>query len=430
MLWNRFERFVDDIMREEPIVGLGVAVAKHGRVLYSNGFGVADLETKAPVTPETIFGVASVTKSFTALAVMRLVEQGRLSLDAPLVDYLPEFRLAGVKDMSAIKLCHLLTHSTGLPPMRRRQDLTTFAEHIAHLAGEETELLGEPGIYVSYCNDTYLLLGAVIEAVTGTSFRRHIAEVILEPLDMRRSTLEDHLLHTFGNLSTPYVFDNDAKLYSAVPWPVLNNYAVGGGVRSCLNDLIKYGGAYIGTHRLVEPATRRAMYSQGLPVGQNAWYGFGLRYTPAHGGVTLVEHGGGQPGVSSHFGFVPEEGIVAAVLANVTNVGAARLWLGAINTALHLPLEYDTNALQPQDFTGSLSAYVGTYSSAEGGRVVIEAAAGKLTAQTEEITHELTYAGGNTFFFNYRGQRVLRFYLGPAGRAWAVLFGLRMLRRQ
>lgn len=430
MLWDQLEQYVDNLRREEPVVGLGVAVAKHGKLLYSHSFGMADLETKTPVTLDTVFGVASVTKSFTALAVMRLAEQGRLSLDAPVIAYLPKFKLTCVRDITAIKLRHLLTHSTGVPPLRRRQDLTTFAEHIAFLADEEVELLGEPGMFVSYCNDTFLLLGAVIEAVTKTSFRRHITEVILEPLGMLRSTLDDHVLPTLGNLSTPYVYDKESSRYSAVPWPVLNNYVVGGGIRSCLSDLLQYGGAYIGTHHLVKPATTSAMYSQGLPVGKNSWYGFGWRYTPAHGGVTLVEHGGGQPGVSSHFGFVPEEGIVAAVLANVTNVSAARIWLGAVNTALNLPLGYNTSDALVQDFTGDLSAFTGTYSCAEGGRVVIKEVAGKLTAQTEGMTHELNFAGDGTFFFDYRGQRTLRFYLDPAKGVWAVLFGLRMLQRQ
>lgn len=430
MRWGQFEKYVDRLMSEEPIVGLGVSVAKHGRELYHRGFGVVDLETRAPVNKDTIFGTASVTKSFTALAVMRLVEQGRLSLDAPVSDYLPKFRLVNVRDITEIKLRHLLTHSTGLPPMRRRQELMNFDEHLDYLGNEPVRLLGLPGEYTSYCNDTFLLLGAIIEVVTGSSFRQHITNTILGPLDMRRSTLDDNMLGTLSNLATPYIYHAKIARYCAEAWPVLNNYAVGGGVRSCLSDLMKYGEAYIGLRYLAGPLTIRAMYSQGLPVGKNTFYGFGLRYTPVHSGVTLVEHGGGQTGVSSHFGFAPEDGLVVAVLANVTNVSAAMIWLAAMNTALGLPLEFNTNEELPQDFVGDLAAFVGTYISAEGGRITVVESDGKLAAETDGMQHELVYAGGSTFFFRYRGQRVLRFYTNPADQAWAVLVGLRMLRRE
>ncbi|MBT9177500.1 MAG: Penicillin-binding protein 4* [Firmicutes bacterium] len=427
--WTQFDQFVSTLMAEEPIVGLGVTVTEHGKTIYCRGFGVADLETKAAVTEETIFGIASVTKSFTALAVMRLVEQGLLSLDASVCYYLPAFRLREVPDITAIKLRHLLTHSTGLPPMRRRQDLMGFASHLEFLAHEQVMLLGAPGQYVSYCNDTFLLLGAVIEAVTGSGFRQHITDTILKPLGMKRSTLEDDVLSTLGNLSTPYTYQTSTKTHQAEAWPVLNNYAVGGGVRSCLRDLLKYGQVYLGATPLAHPATIHTMWSEGLPVGKNASYGFGLRYSPAHGGVTLVEHGGGQPGVSSHFGFVPERGIVAAVLANVTNVSAARVWLAAVNTALGLPLHYNTNEELPQLLERNLEPFVGTYTSAEGGQVAVAEDNGKPVAKTEGLTHALIYAGGTTFFFNYRGQRVLRFFLDAGEKAWAVQFGLRILRR-
>ncbi len=430
MRWDKFEQYVENIMSEEPIVGLGVAVAKHGQELFCRGFGVADLETRAPVDKDTIFGTASITKSFTALAVMRLVEQGQLSLDVPVSTYLPKFKLPGVRDITTIKLRHLLTHSTGLPPMRRRQELTTFDEHLDFLGNETVPLLGAPGEYVSYCNDTFLLLGAIIEAVTGTGFRQHITQVILEPLQMQRSTLNDNMLGTLGNLSTPYMYHGDSKRHSAETWPKLNNYVVGGGVRSCLSDLMKYGEAYIGLRYIASPLATRAMYSQGLSVLKNTSYGFGLRYTPAHGEVTVVEHGGGQVGVSSHFGFAPEAGLVVAVLANVTNVSAARIWLAALNTALDLPLEFSTTEELPHHFAGHLSAYVGTYTSAEGGKVTVMESGDKLAVETEGMRHELTYAGGSTFFFRYRGQRVLRFFLNSTGEAWSVLFGLRMLRRE
>ena len=89
--WGEFEAFVEEIMEKEQIPGVAVALSQNGKTIYKKGFGKRDLETNEPVTPETIFGVASITKSFTALAIMKLAEEGKLQIDDPVAKYLPEF---------------------------------------------------------------------------------------------------------------------------------------------------------------------------------------------------------------------------------------------------------------------------------------------------------------------------------------------------
>jgi len=430
VLWEKLELFIARIMDEEPFVGLSVGVAQAGEVIYAQGFGVADLETKRAVTPETIFGTASVTKSFTALAVMRLAEQGHLSLNDAVTKFLPAFRLQGADDVSAIKIRHLLSHTSGLPPMRRRQDLITFAQHIDFLANEPMPMLGAPGEYISYSNDAFLVLGALIEAISGSTYLDHMSESVLRPLGMTRSTMDVTALESFTDISTPYVHHRSTDQFEAQKWPVLNNYVVGGGVRSCVHDLLTYGGVYTGQENLATAETLRAMYTTGLPVSRNSYYGFGWRFTPDHAGLTLVEHGGGQPGVSSHFGFVPEKRLCVAVLANVTGVSAARIWLAAVNAAMGLPLDYNTNDEKLQDFVGDWQAYTGAYASAEGGHLKVFCDEGSLHLAAEGLEHKLTYCGNHTFFYNYRGQRTVRFHLKGTSPAWAAFSGLRMLVKQ
>ena len=162
--WQEYTQFVKEVMEREHIVGTAIAVAQKGEVLFQQGFGWRDIEQQLPVTPDTIFGCASVSKSFTAMAIMQLADAGLLSVDDPVNKYLPEFKLKGLDDQNQVKIKHLLTHTTGLPPMRRRQDIATFDEHLEFLNNEDYTLLGEAGQYYSYCNDTFLLLGLLSNA--------------------------------------------------------------------------------------------------------------------------------------------------------------------------------------------------------------------------------------------------------------------------
>lgn len=424
--WARLEKYVLGIMREENIAGCAIAISRHGEVLFAKGLGVRDVKTQEPVTANTIFGVASVTKSFTALAIMALAAEGKLSVHDPVIKHLPEFALPGVGHIGEIKIYHLLSHTTGIPPMRRRQELQTFAQHLEYLATEPLQLLGRPGEYISYCNDVFLLLGAIIERLTGQRYADYITNKIVKPLGMGRTTLYTDALASFDDVSTPYIYNRAEQRLEQQPWPRLGNYEVGGGVRSCVLDLLKYGDTYLSPVSLGIP-----MYIPVHPLGRNSFYGYALKITPHHAGVTLVEHSGGQPGVSANFGFVPERGLVVAVLANVTGVSAARIWLAAVNVTLGLPLEFSTAVEYPHDCsTVPTQQYVGVYSSQEGGRLSISQYNGCLMAETEGESFPLYYSGDDYFFFTYRGQKVIHFFSGADGIPWAAFLGLRILRRE
>ena len=434
-------------MKENHIVGASVAVADKSQVLYAGSFGVRDLKSQEPVTPETIFGCASVSKSFTAMAMMRLAARGVLTVDDPVVKHLPEFHLVGAKDMSLVKIRHLLSHTTGLPPMTRRQDITDLDEHVKYLASAEYELLGEPGEYFSYCNDTFLLNGLIIQRKSGQLYRRHMTRHILDVAGMNRSTYNLEELEKLGNLSTPYTYNRAERTHEEQDWPVLGTYEVGGGVRSCVMDLMKYGQIYLNQgktldgEQIVPSDELRKMWNSPMyPTGRSTHYHFALQVTPnyADRGITLAEHGGGQPGVSSNFGFVPEKGITAAVLTNVGGVPAGAIWLAAVNVALGLPL--DTKKSVEVDSGASpkeLERFTGLYSCDEGGRIELFMDGKELKLRTESEEIMLKAADGHTLFYEDKGQQfVLRFYFDDGlsqtslSKPWAVLARSRMLRRQ
>ncbi|HSL93717.1 MAG TPA: serine hydrolase domain-containing protein [Bacillota bacterium] len=430
MDFREFEAFVAATMAEENIPGLAVAVSRHGETIYSKGFGVKDIATQEAVTPHTVFGTASVTKSFTALAIMKMCAQGLLSVEDAVIWHLPELVVPGISDMSKLKVRHLLSHTTGVPPLRRRQDIEGFAEHMDFIAHEEFKLLGEPGDYLSYSNDLFLVLGAIIERISGRKYRDYIQEEIIEPLGMNNSTIHHDRVACFADITIPYMYNKETCQPEAKPWPVLNNYEVGGGVRSCVSDLLKYGAAYF-SNIIVPQEVSAMMYRPVYAIGRNSSYGFALKVTPNHAGVTLVEHGGAQAGVSANFGFVPEAGLVVAVLCNVTGASASRIWLAAVNTALGHPLSYSTDietaaASLPDD----VMKYAATCCSAEGGRICVNGDTTGLRITFEGEEYDLHYAHDEVFFFNYRGQKVVRFYLDGEGLPWAAFVGLRMLVRE
>ncbi len=428
--WSGFEAYVEQRMNKENIAGAAIAVSQHGNTIYQKGFGVTNIETKQPVTPETVFGIASVTKSFTALAVMMLAEEGKLSVDAPVVKYLPEFSLRGLHDRNSVKVHHLLSHTTGLPPMRRKEELNQFRDHLTYIGNEEYELLGQPGEYFSYSNDAFLLLGGIIEQLTGQLFRRFVTERILQPLQMYRSTFSLEEVAKLSNVSVPYLQDSETGMLTEAAWLTLGNYEVGGGIRSNVLDLLRYGQVFVNAGQSI--ASERYVSKMRQPVhkiGRNAFYGYGLEIKPGYSGVTLVGHGGAHPGVSAHFGFVPEQGLVAAVLTNVSSAPAEEMWLATVNTALGFPVEQKCT-VEPQYEASEeeLQRLVGNYQSAEGGNLTIYLEQGTPKAEVQNTVHVLRASGSDTLVFE-KGEYPIRFLFKERGRAWAAFFGYRMWTR-
>ncbi|MGI6660366.1 MAG: serine hydrolase domain-containing protein [Bacillota bacterium] len=454
--WATLEQYIEEMMERHHIVGAAVAVADKKEVIYAKGFGVKDIQTQEPITPETVFGCASVSKSFTAMAIAQLAGKGMLSVDDPVIGHIPEFRLAGMEDMSQVKIRHLLSHTTGLPPMKRREEIIDLDEHVEYIASAEYELLGPPGKYFSYCNDTFLLNGLIIQRKSGQLYRRYMTQHILDAAGMHRTSYNLEELPKMGNVSTPYSYNRKTGEHEVQQWPVLGTYEVGGGVRSCVLDLMKYGQIYLNDGKApngkqIAPADglRQMWNSPMYAVDRNTYYHFALKVTPnyADTGVTLVEHSGGQPGVSSNSGFVPEKGITVAVLTNVGEVPAAAIWLAAVNTVLGLPIdaqrsvEVDSGASSEE-----LARFAGLYESDEGGKLDLCMDGNVLKLRIEDREFEVKASDRCTLFFEDMGQqRVLRFYfhdesdaggcdtqIGASGgsKPWAVLAGSRMLRRK
>lgn len=437
MNWSSFEKSVVERMTQEHIPGLVVAVSQNGEIIYEKGFGIRDFTTKKPATPETIFGTASVTKSFTALAIMQLAEAGKLSVHDSVSKYLPSFRIQGVDPIEDIKIHHLLTHTTGLAPIERHESFNLFHDHLVYLREEKHDLLGKPGQYFSYSNDAFLLLGAIIEKVTGRLYRRYVTEEILYPLGMARATFSIEELSKMCNVSVPYIFNKEEDRFDMQNWSSLGNYEVGGGIRSSARDLLKYGELFINggkmdKTRLIGEAYLQTIYKPYVQIDARTYYGYAFKVTPDYYGTTLVEHSGGQPGVSSNFGFLPEHYCSIAVLTNVSGASARDIWFEAANTLLNIPIETRVNpfpekATRPKSI--DVERFLGEFSSHEGDQLLITQTQRTLVAHYNDEQIELSVHDANHLIM-IDTRKPIRFYFDAKDKAWAVFVGTRMLLKR
>jgi CubicO group peptidase (beta-lactamase class C family) len=424
--WATFEKYVCDLMEKEHIPGLAVAVSLNGTVIYQKGFGYRDIENKVQVTPETIFGTASVTKSFTAAAIMKLEEAHKLSVNDPVIKYIPELSIPGFDPIDQIKIHHLLSHTTGLPPIQRKEEINHLEEHLSYLGSLSVTPFGNPGDYFSYSNDAFILLGLIIERVTGSLYRRYITQHFLERLGMNRSTMSVEELKKFNNVTIPYTYHKNTDHYESHEWPALGNYEVGGGIRSTVLDLLKYGHLYVDT-----PTQNKYLGKMWVPkfkIFRNSAYGYALKVTP-YKEVTLVEHSGGQAGVSSNFGFVPEKNLVVAVLTNATGAPAEDIWLAAVNTVLGIPTE-EKAWIEPEYHMSFMDEehFIGTYESGEGSKIEIKRDRNLLFAVIDGEACELRASDKRTFVIK-EWEYPIPFYCDENGRPWAAFFGMRLLRK-
>jgi CubicO group peptidase (beta-lactamase class C family) len=316
------DQFFQEKMAERHVPGAVFVLVKDGRVVLAKGFGYADRERQTPVVPDmTTFRVASVSKLFTATAVMQLVERGRLNLHEDVNHYLKVFQLR-VPFPRPVTLANLLTHTGGFDERtigttaRTRADVKPLG---AYLASEMPACTLPPGDVISYSNHGAALAGYVVEETSGVPFARYVAENILEPLGMRRSSFEpDEDLER--DLAVGYEYDKGKDTYNPVPLTYENDFPAGELVATG-TDMAAFmiahlqDGRYKET-RILEPATARAMHRQHFtqhPRVPGIAYGFFERF---ENGRRTLEHSGDLSGFASLLCLLPAEGVGLFVSCN------------------------------------------------------------------------------------------------------------------
>ncbi|HET7035955.1 MAG TPA: serine hydrolase domain-containing protein [Thermomicrobiaceae bacterium] len=459
--------FTREMVAAHAVPGLALAAARDGREVLAEGFGVRELGRPEAVTPDTVFGVASVTKSFTALAVMQLFEAGKLALDDPVTRYLPEFRLRAAAHGRAITLHHFLTHSAGLPPLPSRffafaqasvedphankkpeweadhAPFSRFEDLMDYLAEREITPLGPPGAQFSYCNEGFVLLGAIVERVSGEPYPDYIRGHILEPLGMVRSTFEADTLGGFDNVTTFHTArreNGQREVFPAPYWALSRVWAPAGDLNTSVRDLLRYleiyrtdgVGGVSGAVRLLSSAGIARMTHPHQPTNiPGTFYGYGLQVTPGYHGVTVIQHGGGRKGIAANVLVSPEAGITAAAVANLDAVPSARVTLAALNGALGLPVDTKLTEHVEQPLPAEqLRRYVGNYRGGENQNYSFSVEDGSLRAATAAGKFAARPVGGHDFLLDTPGSETFaRFLVRGSDPAWAVAAGSRIIPR-
>jgi len=303
----RMEHVVQGYVASQSFMG-SVLVARGGQVILSKGYGSANLEWNIPNSPTTKFRLGSITKQFTAASVLLLEERGKLSTGDPVKKYLPDAPAAWDK----ITIFHLLTHTSGIPnftsfPEYKKIEpfATTPGEVVARFRDKPLDFA--PGEKWSYSNSGYLLLGYLIEKITGGSYEKFVTENIFTPLGMKDSGCDSNSA-VIAHRASGYVhdargFENAGFIHMSIPHAA-------GALYSTTEDLLKWEQGLFGG-KVLKPESLAKMTT---PFKENYACGLGVQIIDGH---KRIEHGGGIEGFNTNLAYYPDEKLTVVVLANV-----------------------------------------------------------------------------------------------------------------
>jgi len=385
----RMEQVVQSFTPDNRFMGT-VLVARGENILLSKGYGSANLEWDIANTPATKFRIGSITKQFTAAAILLLEERGRLSVEDPVRKHLPDAPAAWEK----ITVFHLLTHTSGIP------NFTSFPEYQSTMSvAVTTEKLVErfrdkplefaPGEKMSYSNSGYVLLGYLIEKISGKTYAQFLQENIFAPLGMTGSGYDSQSAvverRAAGYGPSPNGPVNAPFLHMTIPHGA-------GALYSTTEDLLRWNQALFGG-KLLSAASVKKMTT---PIKNN--YGFGIGITTANG-RTSYSHNGGINGFNSSLTYFPDSRVTVAVLANVNGPAADELGskLSALAHGESVVLQSERKPITVSPKV--LAQYVGTYQVGPGANLVIRLDGDQLTAQLGDQPRLPIFAESETRFF-------------------------------
>jgi CubicO group peptidase (beta-lactamase class C family) len=387
--------YVDSVAKaavaEHRTPGVSIAIMKHGKTVLAKGYGDADLENDVPATASTVYRIGSITKQFTAAAIMRLVEQGKLSLDDTLRKFLPDYPTQG----NRVTIRHLLNHTSGIksytslgPKWQRVMRLDLAPDSLVALFANEPFDF-KPGERWLYDNSGYFLLGMIIEKVSGKTYAQYVKDELFTPLGLAGTIYCDQA-PIIKHRAHGYEPKPNGQFINAAPLSMTQPYAAGS-LCSTVTDLVAWTVA-LSSGKVVSPASYKQMTTPlTLNNGTPLTYGFGLA-VGALRGHRQVSHNGGINGFISELHHYVDDSVVTVVLTNVQNATAPQLEKLIAARALGIP---DTAAAPLS--AADLARYVGTY-QLPGLKVRMFAENGRLNSQGEGqgVLH-LKHLGGGRF---------------------------------
>ena len=446
---QEWENHIVSTIETHRIPGLASGISSNGKVIAAMGFGFRDQEQQLPATEHTTFGIASITKTVTALAIMMLQESGHLSVEDMVTKWLPEIKLPQQYE-SSIRIKHLLNHTSGIPNLTlyyrmmvnslrqdnnyrkaerlpfnpfRVQQVISFDQFIELFNTSVYEWYGPPGINYSYSNEGYMLLDQIISRVSGLSYTEYVSSQILDPLGMIHTTFHHDDAAGVPELTSIYysmplrkwrhVLKKKTIITRAKAWISSGCIYGHGHLHSSVSDMLAFGelfyqGGVSRGVRLVKSETIEEMITGKYGVSKQKW----------SNGLTLVGHSGGQKGISSDLYIAVEAKVAVVALANIAQAPVWDVTLSGVNAALGNHL-FDLPIVR-EPFTESnaealATKLIGDYLCPKIGKLRIYQDQGRLVAKIQGIKGLFI----PKFNITVRGCDHLQLWKFPAG----ILFG-------
>lgn len=406
-----FDRMISQVLKAGEPGGV-VLVTQKGRVIYKKAFGMANMELGVPMREEMIFNIGSVTKQFTAVAVLQLMERGKLSLQDEVTKHLPYYPADGQK----ITVENLLTHTAGIPAsapeaMTRLQGekrLITPNEIIATFKGRPLDFA--PGTKWGYSNNGYMLLGAIIEKVSGVPYPEYLEKNLFGPAGMTATHFGDDY-KIVRNRAASYVYSRaESQFLNTANDKVETAYSAGA-IQSTAEDLFKWNQALLSDKLITRASLEKARAEYHLPDGQGTHYGYGW-FIGNIQGSPIVEHGGNMGGFMSHAIYLLREDVFVVVLYNFRTPERLPEFFAGDLAALAIGKPFDIREITLDE--NSLKPYAGVYE--EGGvERLLTVENGKLYYQRVGANRMLMRPYAKDKFFFENSAVVAEFKRGAGG---------------
>jgi CubicO group peptidase (beta-lactamase class C family) len=383
--------------------GGSVLVVKDGKTLLRNGYGVANLESRKPNTPETVFRIGSVTKQFTSTAILKLAEQGKINLEDNITQYLADYP---VKDKK-ITIAHLLTHTSGiksytsLPRLMNKESKAapvTVAAMINAFKDEPADF--NPGDAYLYNNSGYFLLGAIIEKVSGLTWDEYLQRNFFTPLKMKSTFTDDkNIPLAASGYSKPGAYLPADYVHPSVPYSA-------GAIFSTVDDLWKWNNAIFRYKVVKKESLEKAWTPLALNSGIKQSYGYGWQLSKLDN-KKVIAHGGAIDGFLSYALYVPETKTFVALLSNNMSVSPDELAYTIAGIASGVE-EKKLTAISLDD--KKLDEYAGVYQISDHEDRVISREGNQLySRRTGSTRYEIFPYGPDVFFFKDSPSRLTFF---------------------
>jgi CubicO group peptidase (beta-lactamase class C family) len=328
------ERFVVEQLAAWEVPGCAIAAVRDGQLVLAAGWGQRDLDTKLPVTSDTLFAIGSTTKAFTAATVGALVDDGLLEWERPVRDYVPELRLSDPVVTDRLTVVDLLSHRSGLPrhemvwlghPGRTRADLIRRLRFLP-LSKDLRQAF-------QYCNLGYLMAGYAVEVLSGTPWEDYLRSRLLTPLGMARSNLSAGEMTAEPDHATAY--ERRQGVVVAVPQRPVTALAPAGAVNSCAADMARWllaqlGGGQVDGRVVMSSDTVARQHQPHIVLPEDRTFPASTRHAYGLGWLIgryrdhrLLEHGGGIDGFQTECMLLPDDGIGVAVMTNTSSSAMA-----------------------------------------------------------------------------------------------------------